>query len=192
MYTTPDDMIALEEALGPPVVCSMDYEIAPSEFDMVRSSMRDGRAHDVTMFIRRSDVGGEYALIRKPFFPAGAFRAPSGAAKPGESLEGGAVRESREETGLDVRLTRYLVRINVRFTSEGRAIDWVSHVFEAEAAAGELDPIDTVEIAEARWATIDELQGPIRQILLDTGWGLFRYRVELHDLSVRRLQEEVK
>jgi len=192
MYTSDHDIEITERALGEPLVCSMDYEISPGEFDMVKRSMHRGRAHDVTMFIRRSDVGGEYALIRKPFFPAGAFRAPSGAAKPGESLEGGAVRESREETGLDVRLTRYLVRINVRFTSEGRAIDWVSHVFEAEAAAGELDPIDTVEIAEARWATIDELQGPIRQILLDTGWGLFRYRVELHDLSVRRLQEEVK
>jgi hypothetical protein len=73
--------------------------------------------------------------------------------------------------------------------SDGGSIDWTSHVLEATQVAGELHPIDTVEIAEARWATLAELQGPIRQALLDTGWGLFRYRVALTDLTVRALEE---
>jgi len=185
MYTRNEDIAATEQALGVPLVCEMEYEITPGEFDMVKSSMHAGRAHDVTMFIRNGGNPDQIAVIRKPFFPEGAFRAPSGAAKPGESLEGGAVRESMEETGLDVSLTRYLIRINVLFTSDGRAIDWTSHVFEASAQPGEIDPIDTGEIAEARWATLSELQGPIRKKLLDTGWDLFRYRVALHDLTVR-------
>jgi hypothetical protein len=55
---------------------------------------------------------------------------------------------------------------------------------------GELDPIDTEEIAEARWATIEELQGPIRAELLETGWDLLRYRVALTDLTVGALGVE--
>jgi 8-oxo-dGTP pyrophosphatase MutT (NUDIX family) len=189
MYTSDEDIAATEQDLGEPLVCSMDYEITPGEFDMVKRSMHSGRAHDVTMFIRNSLDPEEIAVIRKPFFPQGAFRAPSGAAREGESLEDGALRESKEETGLDVSLTRYVVRINARFTSGGRVIDWTSHIFEARAEPGEIDPIDTREIAEARWATLSELQGPIRQKLLDTGWDLFRYRVALHDLTVSRMEE---
>ena len=55
----------------------------------------------------------------------------------------------------------------------------------SETGGRGLEPIDTEEIAEARWATLDELQGPIREALLDAGWDLFRYRVALTDLTVR-------
>jgi 8-oxo-dGTP pyrophosphatase MutT (NUDIX family) len=166
----------------------MSYEIDASEFDMVEGSMYNGRAHDVTMFIRKKDDPGRIVVIRKPFFPPEAFRAPSGAANRGESLEDGAVRESKEETGLDVQLTRYLARINARFTSEDKVIDWTSHILEAREISGKLEPIDTHEIAEAKWVSLDELQGPVRQALLDTGWGLFRYRVALTDLTVQALE----
>jgi 8-oxo-dGTP pyrophosphatase MutT (NUDIX family) len=188
MYTLEADVAALEAKLGKPVVRVMSYEIDASEFDMVEGSMYNGRAHDVTMFIRKKDDPGRIVVIRKPFFPPEAFRAPSGAANRGESLEDGAVRESKEETGLDVQLTRYLARINARFTSENRVIDWTSHILEAREISGKLEPIDTHEIAEAKWVSLDELQGPVRQALLDTGWGLFRYRVALTDLTVQALE----
>jgi 8-oxo-dGTP pyrophosphatase MutT (NUDIX family) len=188
MYTLEADVAALEAKLGKPVVRAMSYEIDASEFDMVEGSMYNGRAHDVTMFIRKKDDPGRIVVIRKPFFPPEAFRAPSGAANRGESLEDGAVRESKEETGLDVQLTRYLARINARFTSEDKVIDWTSHILEAREISGKLEPIDTHEIAEAKWVSLDELQGPVRQALLDTGWGLFRYRVALTDLTVQALE----
>jgi 8-oxo-dGTP pyrophosphatase MutT (NUDIX family) len=101
----------------------------------------------------------------------------------------GAVREAHEETGLDIELTRYLVRINVKFTSGDRLIDWTSHIFEARQVDGVIDPIDTGEIAEARWAALDELQGDIRKALLDTGWGLLSYRVALTDLTVEHMED---
>jgi ADP-ribose pyrophosphatase YjhB (NUDIX family) len=188
MYTRQEHVTEMEERLGTPAVREMTYEIDTAEFDMVDSSMYKGRAHDVTMFIRKKDDPSSIVVIRKPFFPPGVFRAPSGAAENGESLESGAVRESKEETGLDVELTRYVARIKVKFTDDGRAIDWTSHVLEASQVAGEIDPIDTHEIAEARWATLTELQGPIRAALLETGWGLLRYRVALTDLTVGLLE----
>ncbi len=187
VYTRKEDIREMEAALGVPVETEMTHEIGVCEYDMVKSSMRKGRAHDVTMFIRRLGSPGEIAVIRKPFFPPVVYRAPSGAADRGESLARGAVRESMEETGLDVELSRYVARINARFTSDGRVIEWISHVFEARHVEGEIGPIDTEEIEEARWATLEDIQGEIRQALLDTGWGLLVYRVALTDLTVREL-----
>ena len=178
-----------EDKLGKPVVTEMHYEINTVEFDMVEGSMGDGRDHDVTMFIRNKEDPNKIAVIRKPIFPATVFRAPSGAASLDEPLVDGAVREAHEETGLDIELTRYLVRINVKFTSGDRLIDWTSHIFEARQVDGVIDPIDTGEIAEARWAALDELQGDIRKALLDTGWGLLSYRVALTDLTVEHMED---
>ena len=190
MYTTVKDVRKTEQRLGSPVTVEMAYEIEPYEYDVVEGSMQGGRAHDVTMFIRGSEDRGLVAVIRKPFFPLGAFRAPSGAAKPGEYLEQGALRESLEETGLEVELTRYLARIKAKFTSGDRpVINWTSHVFDALERAGEIGPIDTGEIEEARWSTIEELQGRTRQVLLNSDWGLFHYRVALTDLTVKRMEE---
>lgn len=166
----------------------MEYEINPWEYDVVKGSQHSGRAHDVTMFIRKSDDKDKLALIRKHFFPEGALRAPSGAAVEGESLEEGAIREAYEETGLDIELVRYLARINVLFISEGRKIEWISHVFEARQVSGELCPVDTEEIEEARWESFSDLQGRIRDVLLNAEWELFRYRVALTDLVVEQME----
>lgn len=190
MYTRAGEVAAMEASLGKALEAEMSFEISQGEYDMVKSSMRrDGRAHDLTMFIRCMNDRHQIAVIRKPFFPPGVFRAPSGAACPGEPLEDGAVRESLEETGLTVRLDRYIARISATFTCDGQVIEWTSHVLEALQTAGVLDPIDTEEIAEARWATMEEIQGPIREALLETGMGLFGYRIALTDLTAGVLEE---
>ena len=188
MLDRESDVEQTENRLGRPVVAEMHYEISTVEFDMVEGSMGDGRDHDVTMFIRNREDPNKVAVIRKPIFPTAVFRAPSGAASQCEPLVDGAVREAHEETGLDIELTRYLARINVKFTNGDRLIQWTSHIFESRQVDGVIDPIDTGEIAEARWATLEELQGDIRQALLDTDWGLLGYRVALTDLSVAQME----
>lgn len=192
MYTRAQDVTAMEAAFGRPVETEMSFGISHGEFDMVTSSMKLGRAHDLTMFIRSRENPLLIAVIRKPFFPPGVYRAPSGAAHPGEPLAGGAIRESLEETGLDVRLQRYVARISAAFTCDGREISWTSHVLEATQEGGSLEPIDTCEIAEARWATMEEIQGSIREALIETGMGLFRYRVALTDLTALELEEAAR
>ena len=52
-----------------------------------------------------------------------------------------------------------------------------------------LAPRDTEEIAGARWGTLAELAGPLRERLLETGHALWRYRVALHDAALRALRE---
>lgn len=205
MYLTAEKLAPLVARYGQPQVVQMRHDISRAEMDMVLGSRRDGRAHDVTCFIL--DGAGRVAVIRKPFHPPGVWRAPSGGVHAGEDPEEGTLREMREETGLEIALVRYLLRIDVVFTCDeggGRVEQpWASHVFQARplpvprcapsaVPAGRdaevpLAPRDRREIAAARWVTLEELQGPIREALLATGQGLFRYRVALTDLAVQHL-----
>jgi 8-oxo-dGTP pyrophosphatase MutT (NUDIX family) len=112
------------------------------------------------------------------------WRPPGGGIKPNEDFVAGAVREALEETGLHVELTRYLVASDVTFTNAGRELPWRTHVFLAETHDSELAPSDPDEIEEARWGTLDELAGPLRERLLATGRAFWRYRVALHDAAL--------
>jgi ADP-ribose pyrophosphatase YjhB (NUDIX family) len=187
-YVTDEMIREMEERYGKPRRLSMAYEIHVSEMDMVRGSRKHDRNHDITMFIFRDRSYREFAGIAKHMFPPGVFRAPSGAANPGESLEAGARREALEETGLEIELDRFILFINVRFTSGPEAVDWRSMVFTALRKGGDLAHRDLEEIREVAWVTLDELQGPIRRRLLDTGMGLFAYRVALHDAAVEEIE----
>ena len=61
---------------------------------------------------------------------------------------------------------------------------WRTHVFLAETDDEELAPSDPDEIAAARWGTLAELAGPLRERLLATGRAFWRYRVALHDAAL--------
>jgi 8-oxo-dGTP pyrophosphatase MutT (NUDIX family) len=184
MYISSETVLALEKKFGVPEVLTLAYEMTESEFDMVARSQKHGRAHDVTLFII---IGQRVVVIRKPMYPPGAYRAPSGGVEPGEPFEAGALREGYEETGLSIALEEYVVRAQVRFTHERRWIDWTSHVFTARKIGGELQPVDTHEIVEARLATARDIMGNIRDALLASGSTGLRYRSELNDVVMRRL-----
>jgi hypothetical protein len=66
-------------------------------------------------------------------------------------------------------------------------VPWQTHIFGATTEGERLAPLDTVEIAEARWGTAAELAGPIREHLLGTDRALWRYRVALHDAALAAL-----
>jgi len=184
MYITAEIIGELEKRYGVPDEVTWQFAMSPREFDMVRRSQKHQRAHDVTLFI----IDGEQVVvIKKPMYPPGAYRAPSGGVDPGEAFETGALREAYEETGLEVALERYVVRARVQFTCAGEKIDWVSHVFSAHPTGGRLEPIDTHEIVEARFATVAEILGAMREAMLASGSTGLRYRAQLQDVVVARL-----
>jgi ADP-ribose pyrophosphatase YjhB (NUDIX family) len=185
MYVEARQMEELEAKFGKPQVLRLEHDIGDMEMAFVRATQKHGRAHDITLFIFNGD---RLALIRKPMFRPPIYRAPSGGLNPGESFEEGARREALEETGLEIELERYLLRVHVRFTSEGDHLDWTSHVVQARETGGRLEAHDKSEIAETIYGTIEELQGPIRRALLDSGRGLLAYRVALTDAVVEILQ----
>ena len=60
-------------------------------------------------------------------------------------------------------------------------------MFSAQTTDEAIEPLDTVEIAEARWGTLEELAGPLRERLLATDRAFWRYRVALHDAALAAL-----
>lgn len=183
MYVTDAIVRTWEAVYGQPEVLSTRREISPPELAMVRGSRKFERSHDITFCI--SD-GARLAVIAKSTFPPGAYRIPSGGLSPGEPLEIGVMREAREETGLTVRCEHYLLRVHAEFTCGDQIEPWVSHVIWTTTAQRELAPTDHHEIREARWATLAEIQGPIRAALVASGRALLGgYRVDLTDALVR-------
>jgi ADP-ribose pyrophosphatase YjhB (NUDIX family) len=172
----------LRARYGEPLALRWEGEISEREHAMATSNAQ--RTHDVTLFIL---AGERLALIRKPHFEEGIWRPPGGGIKPGEPFEQGVLREALEETGLEVELERYLVAAEARFLYGPHEVLWATHVFLARALTDELEPHDTEEISAARWGTLDELAGPLRKRLLETGHAFWRYRVALHDAALEAI-----
>lgn len=174
-----------EALLGRPEERTWTYPIQPSEMAMVVSSTRgQTRLHDVTLFI--FNPAGQVALIRKHGYPPGAWRAPGGGINRGEEFVAGAAREALEETGLAVELTRYLLRVQVTFTCGAQTQPWITHVVTA-LADGPLQTRDPHEIESVAWGSLDDLVGPVAEVMLASGRGLFTYRVALHREMARLL-----
>lgn len=60
-------------------------------------------------------------------------------------------------------------------------------MFLARTEDEELEVRDTGEIAAARWGTLEELAGTLRERLLATNRAFWRYRVALHDAALATL-----
>ena len=202
MYVSTEIIRDVEQRYGTPVEIARQYEMTPQQLSVVRLGQKKGRCHDVTLVI--VDDERNIVVIRKPSYPLGAYRTPSGGVEVGEPFGDGAIREAKEETGLDIVLEKYQIRANVRFCRLGfhpdergrdrvptydssEVIDWTTHVLQARPTGGTLQPIDTKEIVEARKATIAEISGPIREALIATGSPGLRYRAELDGLAIELL-----
>jgi ADP-ribose pyrophosphatase YjhB (NUDIX family) len=87
---------------------------------------------------------------------------PGGAMDCGESIAQAAVRETKEETGIDCEVTGLVgIYTNPRhvilYTSNGEVRQECSVVFTARAVSGE--PTPSSESSEVRWVAADELDG---------------------------------
>jgi ADP-ribose pyrophosphatase YjhB (NUDIX family) len=184
VHVTDDLLAPLRARYGQPAELEWAGEISDREHAL--ATYNPQRVHDVTLFIL--DPAERIALIRKPQFAEGIWRPPGGGIKPGEDFAAGAEREALEETGLRVRLDRYLVATSATFHRGPDELRWRTHVFSARTTDTVLAPQDAGEIAGARWGTLDELGGPLRDALLATGHALWRYRVALHDAALAELR----
>jgi ADP-ribose pyrophosphatase YjhB (NUDIX family) len=174
-----DELLApLIARFGRPAEWDGSREITERDSRMILRSNERERTHDVTFVITEGD---EVVVIRKPFFPPGAWRAPSGGVARGESFEEGTLREALEETGLAIELTGYPLVCRSVFTHGGANLPWTSHVVTATSRSRALAPRDTEEIAACRWMAVDELLGPVARVLRSQGGELFSYRADLHE-----------
>lgn len=80
---------------------------------------------------------------------------PKGTPNPGESLEGCALREVREETGLETKIADKVGSIRYWFAAGGVRYHKTVHHFLMEPLGGSLDQHDP-EFDVVKWATVGE------------------------------------
>jgi 8-oxo-dGTP pyrophosphatase MutT (NUDIX family) len=95
------------------------------------------------------------AAIRPLGKPAGLWALPKGRLEPGEGAEATALREVREETGLEGVSLGKLGDVRYVYTWEGERIFKVVSFFLLRYRRGRLAP-DANEVAEVRWLPLED------------------------------------
>jgi 8-oxo-dGTP pyrophosphatase MutT (NUDIX family) len=100
------------------------------------------------------------AAIRPQGKPDGVWALPKGLIDPGESPADTAVREVREETGVEGRLVAKLGDVKYVYTRrDGERVFKIVSFYLLRAGRGRLGAIDEsmrIEVAEARWLPLVE------------------------------------
>ena len=147
---------------------------------------RRDRYGEVLMAVRRPN--GKLLVAIKTFYPRGAYRLPTGGIHHGESVHDALLRETKEETGLETRVRRFLATIAYRGRSSPRGAPlFHTFAFLLDELSGTLGALDTDEqIEDWREMTPAEVreQAAVLESLATEGtksiggswgdWGRFR------------------
>jgi 8-oxo-dGTP diphosphatase len=112
----------------------------------------------------RSIRGRAHVAAIRPRGRSGVWALPKGKIDAGESAAEAAVREVREETGVDGKLVEKLGDVRYTYTAtwepvKGEKIFKVVSFFLLTAGRGRINDIDEamrIEVDEARWLPLDE------------------------------------
>lgn len=112
--------------------------------------------------LRQSDHGPELVLGRRRHDGRRViWSLPKGTPDGDETPEQTAMREVREETGLQVRILDTIGDIHYRFVRDGRRIDKTVHYYLMEATGGDLADHDQ-EFEDVRWFEVAEAEALLR------------------------------
>jgi 8-oxo-dGTP pyrophosphatase MutT (NUDIX family) len=140
-----DELMLLAHTYGQPVVQVADLAVS-NLFDPLNKTDRYG---EVCMVVRRPN--GKVLTMIKTFYPSGAYRLPTGGIQQGEDVLAALLRETAEETGLQVEVRRFLAAVAYRTTISGEEPVFYTFAFLLDELGGTLTVLDESEqIADFR------------------------------------------
>jgi 8-oxo-dGTP pyrophosphatase MutT (NUDIX family) len=156
---TQDELATLAERYGQPLVRNVDLG-QTKQFDPINKNDRYG---EVCMVVRRKN--GRLLTMKKTFYPTGAYRLLTGGINYGEAIFAALLRETHEETGLEVEVTRFLVAAPYLTDATGAQPVFYTFAFLLDEIGGTLGVIDEDERVEA-FVEIEPAQLPERAAFL--------------------------
>jgi 8-oxo-dGTP pyrophosphatase MutT (NUDIX family) len=105
-----DEVRALARDHGEPLVIEKQIPVAPGLSEEVVRDFFADRWGEVVMVVRRATDGRLWTMT-KPSFPEGLYSLPTGGIRHGEGVLEALGRELREETGFELRVSRFLAVI---------------------------------------------------------------------------------
>ena len=129
----------------------------------IKIPVRDQTSSGGVVFRRDGSAGTiEVAIISVG--PQRRWQLPKGLVDPGEKPDAAAVREAREEAGVDTKVTAHIETIEYWFAGleHGIRVRFHKHVhfYLLEYVSGDTRDHDA-EVNEARWVPIDEAAGQL-------------------------------
>ena len=138
-----NELHALAEHYGQPIVQTVNLG-ANSYFDPVNKRDRYG---EVCMVVRRKN--GRLLTAVKTFYPKGAYRLLTGGINYGEPVIDALLRETYEETGLDVEVKRFLAAAAYQLNYSNTDPIFYTFAFLLDEVGGTLHVIDQSERVES-------------------------------------------
>jgi 8-oxo-dGTP pyrophosphatase MutT (NUDIX family) len=143
----------------------------------LRAKVGHDPLHVPSVGVMIRDPEGRVLLVREK--GTGVWQTVGGAIDPGESPDEAALREAREETGLEVELTRLIGAFGgpaFRLTyPNGDVCDYVAVLYEARVVGGAERP-DGEEVDALGWFTAEQVAAldllPHTRILLGATMGV--------------------
>jgi ADP-ribose pyrophosphatase YjhB (NUDIX family) len=185
---TQAELVTLAERYGQPLARSVDLG-QTKQFDPINKSDRYG---EVCMVVRRKN--GRLLTMKKTFYPTGAYRLLTGGINHGEAVFDALLRETNEETGLEVEVKRFLVAAAYVTAETGDQPVFYSFAFLLDEVGGTLGVIDEDERVEAfleiepaelpeRAAFLEQIDGPRFSKEVDGSWSDWgKFRAAIHHL----------
>ncbi len=181
----------LTKHYGEPVVRTVDLHTTEL-FDPLSKKDRYG---EVCMVVRRPN--GRLLTMTKTYYPKDSFRLLTGGINYGEAILAALLRETREETGLQVEVKQFLAIAAYRITSVSDAPLFYTFALLLDELGGTLTTIDQdeqvdsfLEVAPAELpALADKLDHLGERSEFSTNWSIWgQFRAVIHRLVYEALQ----
>jgi 8-oxo-dGTP pyrophosphatase MutT (NUDIX family) len=191
---TQDELAQLAQRFGQPLVRTTDLG-QTTQFDPLNRKDRYG---EVCMVVRRKN--GRLLTMKKTFYPANAYRLLTGGINRNETIFDALLRETNEETGLEVETRRFLAATAYTTSSTGEQPVFYTFAFLLDEIGGTLGVLDKHERVEALReiepeqlpalaAFLEQIGGPRYSRAIGGSWHDWgHFRAAIHHLVWEALQ----